>query len=305
MKLINSLIAATLPAVPKPVVGYFSQRYISGETLAAAVKVVRQLQNDGACVTLDVLGEHITKREEAAAYAQQYLDVLDTIQAEKLDANVSLKPTQMGLKLDRNFCLETIASIAGKAKGYGNFVRIDMEDISCTDDTFWLYEELKKNYPVGTVIQAYLRRTDNDVDNLIKMNANLRLCKGIYVEPYTAAYKDRDIIRQNYLHILERLLTAGCYTGIATHDEMLVWGALKLIKKLDLKPDQYEFQMLLGVQEELRKLILKSGHKLRVYVPFGAHWYAYSVRRLKENPQIAGYVMENILRRIVGRSHHS
>ncbi|MBU0519029.1 proline dehydrogenase family protein [bacterium] len=301
MKLVNQMIATTLPLIPKSVVGYFSQRYIAGETLADAIKVSRQIQRDGACVTLDVLGEHITRNDEATAYANQYLELLDAIQSEKLDANVSLKPTQMGLKLDRSFCRDTIAKIAEKTKQNDNFVRIDMEDISCTDDTLWLYEDLKKEYPVGTVIQACLRRTDADVDQLINLNANLRLCKGIYVEPYAAAYKDREIIRQNYLHILERLLTAGCYTGIATHDEMLVWGALRIIKKLNLKPDRYEFQMLLGVQEELRKVILKAGHKLRVYIPFGAHWYAYSVRRLKENPQIAGYVMENILRRMAGK----
>lgn len=296
MSFVNQLIASTLHVVPKPIVGFFSERYIAGETLEDAVRVVRDLMQQGACVTLDVLGEDISRREEATAYADQYLRVLDTIQNEKLDANISLKPTQMGLKLGRDFCLETIRTIARRAGEMGNFVRIDMEDISCTDDTFWLYEQLKKDHQVGTVMQAYLRRSDRDLDHLIPLQANLRLCKGIYVEPYTAAYKDREIIRRNYRYLLERLLTSECYTGIATHDELLVWEALRLIRQHNLPKDHYEFQMLLGVQESLRKLIIEDGHRLRVYVPFGAQWYAYSVRRLKENPQIAGYVLQNIFR---------
>lgn len=297
MNLVNQAIVRTLPLIPKPIVGYFSARYISGERLEDAVRVVKKLKAEGACATMDVLGEDVTKREESAGYAAQYRQVLDAIEAEKLDANVSLKPTQMGLKLDRNFCLETIRSIAEHARAKGNFVRIDMEDHTCTDDTLWLYRQLKGNYPVGTVLQAYMRRTDRDLDSLIPIGANLRLCKGIYVEPHAIAYKEREIIRQNYLHLLERLLQGGCYVGIATHDEMLVWGAMRLIRQLGLARDRYEFQMLLGVEEELRRIIIKDGHRMRVYVPFGPHWYAYSVRRLKENPQMAGYVIKAIFKR--------
>jgi len=292
MNLLNQVIVNILPLVPKPIVGYFSARYISGEKLEDAVRVVKKLNSDGACATLDVLGEDVTRREESTGYAQQYVQVLETIRSEKLDANVSLKPTQMGLKLDRNFCLETVRSIAEKAKSLGSFVRIDMEDHTCTDDTFWLYRQLKDGYPVGTVIQSYMRRTDADLDSLIPIGANLRLCKGIYNEHRTIAYKDRDIIRLNYLHLLERLLQGGCYVGIATHDEMLVWGAIRLVRQLGLPRDRFEFQMLLGVEEELRRIILKEGYRLRVYVPFGSHWYAYSVRRLKENPQMAGYAFK-------------
>ena len=215
MNLLNQVIVNILPLVPKPIVGYFSARYISGEKLEDAVRVVKKLNSDGACATLDVLGEDVTRREESTGYAQQYVQVLETIRSEKLDANVSLKPTQMGLKLDRNFCLETVRSIAEKAKSLGSFVRIDMEDHTCTDDTFWLYRQLKDGYPVGTVIQSYMRRTDADLDSLIPIGANLRLCKGIYNEHRTIAYKDRDIIRLNYLHLLERLLQGGCYVGIA------------------------------------------------------------------------------------------
>ncbi|MFH1863037.1 MAG: proline dehydrogenase family protein [bacterium] len=296
MNIINTLISKTLPIVPKPIVGRFSARYISGETLQDALQVVRQLQSQGACATFDVLGEHVTKKEEALGYADQYLEVLEAISRDKLDANVSLKPTQMGLKLDRDFCLDTIRKIAEKAQELGSFVRVDMEDTSCTDDTFWLYRELKETVPVGVVIQAYLRRTDSDLDALIPIKANLRLCKGIYVEPRELAFKERDIIRLNYLYLLRRLLQSGCYVGIATHDEYLVWGAEALIRSLNLNPKQYEFQMLLGVDEPLRRIIIQRGHRLRVYIPFGKHWYAYSVRRLKENPQIAGYVLKNLFK---------
>jgi proline dehydrogenase len=301
MSLFNQIIATTLPFIPKPIVGYFAAPYIAGETLDDAVRVTRKLNEEGACATIDILGENITREEAATSYADQYLRVLDTIAAEKLDSNVSFKPTQMGLKLDREFCLETVKRIADKAKEIDNFLRIDMEDISCTDDTLWLFQQLKDEYPVGTVLQAYLRRTDKDLDTLLPMKTNLRLCKGIYIEPYSAAYKDKEIVRRNFLHLLERILESDSYIGIATHDEFLVWGALRLLKKLDVPRKRYEFQMLLGVQPQLRKVILEGGHKLRVYVPFGRHWHAYSVRRLKENPEIAGYVMHSILKGNFGK----
>jgi proline dehydrogenase len=298
MNLLNQIIVQTLPLIPKPVVGYFSARYISGDKLEDAVRVSRQLNKQGACATLDVLGESVTRREESNAFAAEYRQVLDAIVREKLDANISLKPTQMGLKLDRDFCLETIRGIAAYAKERGIFVRIDMEDHPFTDDTFWIYRKLKEEgQSVGTVIQSRLRRTDVDLDFLIPMNANLRLCKGIYNEPRPIAYTAPEIIRENYLHLLDRLLSGGCYIGIATHDEQLVWGALRIIRNLGLPRDRYEFQMLLGVDEELRRIILNAGHKLRVYVPFGSQWYPYSVRRLKENPQMAGYVLQNIFKR--------
>jgi proline dehydrogenase len=298
MNLINQLIVQTLPLIPKPIVGYFSSRYISGDKLEDAVRVTQKLNRLGACATLDVLGESVSRREESTAFADQYRQVLDTIVREKLDANISLKPTQMGLKLDREFCLETIRGVVTHAKERGIFVRIDMEDHPFTDDTFWIYRNFKEEgLNVGTVIQSRLRRTDADLDFLIPMKANLRLCKGIYNEPRDIAYTDKEIIRKNFLHLLDRLLSGGCYIGIATHDEQLVWGALRIIRNLGLPRDRYEFQMLLGVDEELRRIIINAGHKLRVYVPFGSQWYPYSVRRLKENPQMAGYVLQNIFKR--------
>ncbi|MEJ2543287.1 MAG: proline dehydrogenase family protein, partial [Calditrichaceae bacterium] len=224
---------------------------------------------------------------------------LKTIHDEKLDSNVSVKPTQMGLSIDKELCYNHIKRIVETAKKYNNFVRIDMEDRHYTTDTIEIYIKLKNEFEnhVGTVIQAYLRRTFDDINNLIRHKANLRLCKGIYVEPREVAYKEMAIINENYKYNLEKLLSAGCYVGIATHDEILVWHALSLIEKYKLKPEQYEFQMLLGVDAKLRQIIVDAGHRLRVYVPYGQEWYAYSTRRLKENPKMAGYVFKAIFSR--------
>jgi proline dehydrogenase len=178
-------------------------------------------------------------------------------------------------------------------------VRIDMEDAQCTSRTIEIYRRLRADFPrhVGLVLQARLRRTSADVADLTREPTNFRICKGIYVEPRTVAFTDREIIRRNFTRVLEQMLEAGAYVGIATHDELLVWEALDLIARRGLTPDRYEFQMLLGVDEELRDILLRAGHRLRVYVPFGEQWYAYSVRRLRENPQIAGYAFKAILKK--------
>ena len=202
----------------------------------------------------------------------------------------------MGLFIDKEYCFQNVEKIVREAKKYNNFVRIDMEDHTATSDTIEFYLRLKEKYGkhVGTVIQAYLRRTSADINGLLEHKANLRLCKGIYVEPRAIAYKDMSIINENYKFNLKKLLSNDCYVGIATHDEKLVWYALSLIEEQQLKYEKYEFQMLLGVDEELRKIIIDGGHRLRVYVPYGKDWYPYSVRRLKENPKMAGYVFRNI-----------
>jgi proline dehydrogenase len=172
-----------------------------------------------------------------------------------------------------------------------------MEDSTCTEATLALYDRLRRDADnVGVVIQAYLRRSLDDVDRLVERRANVRLCKGIYIESRNIAYRDRDIVRRNFALLLERLLRGGCYVGIATHDEILAWEGIRLVRELRLSTDRYEFQMLLGVDEPLRRILIGSGHRLRVYVPFGERWYEYSLRRLKENPRMAGYVLKNILR---------
>lgn len=294
MNLLNKLIVAALPSVPKPIVRHFANRYIAGEETKDALRVVKQLNAHGMMATLDVLGEDIHIREEAVAARNTIGEVLKSISQGHLDANVSIKLTQLGLKLDKNFCLDNARVIAAAAKELGNFIRIDMEDSSCTDDTIWIYRELRKEFDnVGIVLQAYLQRTEEDAKALIRDGAkNFRLCKGIYIEPESIAFKTRREINESFIRVLELMLRNKAYVGIATHDQRLVEAAFRLIGELKLERSKYEFQMLLGVLPELRSEIVRDGHRLRVYVPFGKHWYQYSIRRFKENPQIAGYVLK-------------
>ena len=299
----NNLVAKILPYMPKPLVGLVSRQYIAGEELSDAVAAVRELNAQGMCATLDLLGEEVKTREDAEQAVRTYLTMLETIKKEGIDSNISVKPTHMGLKIDRDFCYTNLKTLVEKAAEMNNFVRIDMEDSSCVDDTLDVYFRLREQYSnVGTVIQSYLRRLIGDVNQLIGKQANLRLCKGAYYwEKRDVVYKLGDIVNRNYAYVLEKLLRAGCYVGIATHDERLVWEGLRLIDQLQLSPDQYEFQMLYGVDPELRRMIVGSGHKLRVYVPYGKEWFAYSIRRLKENPKMVSYIIKNTIYRLIGK----
>ncbi len=297
MTLLDRAIAGALPLVPKPVVKRVAGRYIAGETPEQALVAAAGMNRQGFRATLDILGEHIRKLEQAAEAVDTYLHLLGEIDRRRLDANISLKLTQLGLKLDAAACLDNIDRLARRAKELNNFVRIDMEDSSCTTDTLRVYRALRKDHEnVGIVIQAYLRRTMDDVQSLEDLRPNCRLCKGVYVEPPSIAFKEMREINHHYIAVLERLLRNGSYVGIATHDPFIVNEALRLIRELNLPPTAYEFQMLLGVGERLRDRILAEGHKLRVYIPFGHEWYAYSVRRLRENPRLAGYVLRAMLR---------
>jgi proline dehydrogenase len=300
MSLLDRAVSLTLPAVPKPLVRYFSKRYIAGSSIEDAFRVVRDLSEQGAMATLDILGEFINSPEEAVANSRAYMDLLERIDKERLaEANISVKLTALGLLLDRNLCLDNLRRMLDLVREKNNFLRIDMEDAPCTSMTIEIYETLRSEYPnhVGLVLQSRLRRTIDDVDRLASTKANYRLCKGIYLEPREIAYTDAESIRRNFVMILDRMLELGSYVGIATHDELLVWESLRLIRKYSLSPEQYEFQMLLGVDEELRRILIAGGHRLRVYVPFGEHWYPYSVRRLRENPQIAGYALKALFKR--------
>lgn len=300
MSLLDQIIVRTLPFVPKPIVGRFSRRYIAGPTLDDAMRVVRELNAQGAMATIDVLGEEIQGRDQAVAYASQYIMVLDEIARLGLDSNISVKPTALGLKLDHDLCHEQIVRVVVRALELGSFVRLDMEDSSCTSDTIEIHNRLRRDFPnVGLAVQAYLRRSWPDVKSLAAAGANFRLCKGIYVEPRRIAFKDPDVIRKNYRRLLEEMLARGCYVGIATHDESLVWEGLRLTETFGVPRDRFEFQMLLGVEEELRRILIDSGYRLRVYVPYGKEWYAYSVRRLKENPALAGQVFRGVVRSLV------
>lgn len=293
MSFFNSLIVSVVQVMPKPVVGFFSKKYIAGETIEEAVDYVKKLNSRGIYATMDVLGESIKNISEAQDAKNKAMEVLNVIAKHHLLANLSIKPTQMGLSIDPDFAYEQVKELVEKAASINNFLRIDMEDSPYTDATFNLYRRLREKYNnVGVVIQAYLKRSYNDVAELDKMGTNYRLCKGIYIEPAAIAYKTKQEVRDNYLKILELMLNDGNYVGIATHDEYLIKKSYELIREKKIPNDKFEFQMLLGVREDLRDKINKDGYKIRIYVPFGKDWYAYSIRRLKENPQVAGHIFK-------------
>jgi proline dehydrogenase len=295
MRLLDKTIVRLLPAVPRPVVRRLSARYIAGPELADARRVVAALNAEGKLATVDVLGEEVTRPDEAEGITQAYLDVLDAIDEDGLDANVSVKLTGLGLNLGPELARANVQAIADR----GTFVRIDMEDSSTTDATLELYRDLRSAgvQNLGVVLQATLKRTVDDATALA--GANVRLCKGIYLEPPDLAFRDFDAVRVNYVRALETLLDGGCYVGIATHDEWLVDEALRLVRERELEPHEYEFQMLLGVQARLGDRLLAQGERLRIYVPFGRQWYEYSLRRLQENPKVAGYIAADTLNRLV------
>jgi proline dehydrogenase len=298
--LLDRTLVRMLPAVPRPVVKRLSDRYIAGSELEDACRVVESLNDRGRMATIDVLGEEIHSQEEARALVDEYMEVFETIKQQGLDSNVSVKPTGLAIKLDRNVCRDNLAEIVRCAEERGNFVRIDMEDSTTTSDTLAVYRELREQglERVGVVLQARLHRTLDDVAALADLKPSVRVCKGIYLEPEDIAYQDFDDIRHNFVRVVEALLDVGAYVAIATHDEWLVEQGIDLVRKRGLAPDAYEFQMLLGVRERLGDQILGDGHRLRIYVPYGRRWYEYSMRRLQENPKIATYVALDTLSRL-------
>ena len=304
MAIFDRAIVRLLPAVPRPVVQKLSERYIAGPELKDAREAVRRINAEGRVATIDVLGEEITTEEEAAAIVRAYQDVFADIERCGLDSNVSVKLTALGLKLGHDLCRDNLRTVVEDAGSRGNFVRIDMEDSSTTDDTLRLYRELREEGHVnlGVVLQAMLRRTVSDIDALADLKPSVRLCKGIYVEPPEIAYQEYEAVRASFVRALESLLAAGCYVGIATHDDWLLREGRRLVVEHGLARDEYEFQMLLGVRAELGDELVVEGHRLRIYVPFGRHWYAYSLRRLQENPKIAGYIAADTLGRLFGRN---
>lgn len=296
MSLFSRLVVTTLPLVPKFLVGRVAMRYVAGETRSEALDTVRELNAQGACATLDLLGEEVSERGKAEAAVGEYVALFEHIEREGLDANVSIKLTLLGLKIDEAFCRENVRRIAAAAAASSNFVRIDMEDSSCTDATLRIYRAVHAEYGnLGVVFQAYMRRTLADIGELPDDKPNVRLCKGIYIEPRRIAWKGYETVRANFTAALEKLLTRGVYVGIATHDEHLACEAEILLDRLAVPGNRYEFQMLLGVDEELRSVLLERGHRLRVYVPYGRDWYPYSVRRLRENPEVAKHVIRATL----------
>jgi len=299
LNLVNHLTLSFIQLLPKVLVKPFAMRYIAGERLDDAVRVVKPLNSKNLIATLDVLGENVSTKEESLAAVGICKEILHSIHENHLNSNLSIKLTQFGLKLDEAFCYSNVKQLLEIASRYNNFVRVDMEDSSTTISTLNLYERLRSDgfENLGVVIQANMRRSEEDIRRLIPVKANVRLCKGAYVESETIAFRDKERIRLNYLNLLKMLLESRCYVGIATHDDFLISGAYQYIQKMNLKSADYEFQMLYGVRTKLRDKIVADGHKLRVYVPFGQHWYAYSIRRFKENPQIILYVLHALFYR--------
>lgn len=297
MALLDRVVSGVLPLVPKTVAKRFATRYVPGERLEDALEAARKINALGMCASLDILGEYSTTLNDAASAAGEYKAALGAIADQKIDSNISVKPTHLGLKINPEKCYESYRELCQTARKTDNFVRIDMENSATTQATLDLYVRLRNEFDnIGVVVQAYLRRTHEDVRRLLTEDTNLRICKGVYVEPRNIAYKDMEIINHNYMSILETILSNGGYVGIATHDERIVWQAMELIEKLNPSTRRFEFQMLWGVDDELRDLILQTGHKLRMYIPYGADWYAYSRRRLKENPRLAGDVFRSALK---------
>ncbi len=295
--LLDKTIAALLPAVPKSLVRKFSSPYIAGEKFEDAARVSAELRVDGIHSTMDILGEHVSAREQADAYTEAYLELLQSQDRLGLDRNVSIKLSMLGLTLDKGFCLENMKRIMDCASSQGTKIRIDMEDSSCTEDTLWIYRTLRADHQdIGVVLQAYLHRSLDDVKALADLNPDYRLCKGIYIESPKVAIQDPAAINDNFLKILEAMWDSGSYVGIATHDEKLIEKVKELIRSRGLGPERYEFQMLLGVQARLRDNLMAEGHPLRIYIPFGRDWYAYSLRRLKENPAVAGHVLRSMFK---------
>jgi proline dehydrogenase len=298
MSLFDTLVKYGMPLVPKPIVGHVARRYVAGDTLDDAVRTLRSLNEEGAMGTVDVLGEEVREPVKATAAVGEYLRLLDRIEDEKLDANISIKPTMLGLKIDQGLSEENLLNIVGHAAEFENFVRIDMEDHTCTDATIRLFRQVQEKHPstVGVVLQSYLHRTIADINDLLPLAPNIRICKGIYREPRAIAWQDFETIRANFVYATEKLLSSGAYVGIATHDPHLVWAGMQIVDRLGLDRDRYEFQMLLGVDPGLRRIILTNGHRLRVYVPYGRDWYPYSIRRLRENPTVAHHVVRAMFR---------
>jgi len=297
----NRFIASIIPYFPKKFIWIFSKPYVSGETVDDALRVSREFNAQGIKVTFDILGEFIKTLEEANANKKEYLELIERVEKEKIDGNYSLKPTSFGLLIDKDICYQHIKEVVQKVSEHGNFVRIDMEDSPCTDLEIELFRKLKSEFPgnVGLVLQAYLRRTLDDIKGMMDLNSeeiplNFRLCKGIYVEPADIAFKKYEEVNENFLADLEYMIRNKVYAGIATHDKALIEGSYELIRKYDVPKDMYEFQMLYGVTPNLRQSIVDEGHVMRIYVPFGKDWFGYSTRRLKENPKMASHIIKAI-----------
>jgi proline dehydrogenase len=282
----------------------FANRFVAGETLDTAIAAVRALNAQKITASLDLLGESVSNEAEARAASAEYLEMLDRIHAEKLDANVSVKLTQMGLDISESLCVEIMRGILGRAKQYGTFVRLDMEASNYTERTLKMFEE--KLYPgfeanVGVVLQSYLFRTENDVKRAITLHARVRICKGAYQEPASVAYPLKADVDANYVRCMQALMKDGNYPGLATHDEAIIAEAKRYAKEQGIDTSRYEFQMLYGVRRDLQEDLVAEGYRMRVYVPFGTQWYPYLMRRLAERPANVMFITGNVVKEMFRR----
>ncbi|HBE43595.1 MAG TPA: proline dehydrogenase [Bacteroidales bacterium] len=297
----NKFIASILPWLPKKLIWIFSRSYISGESIEDAMRVSKDLNSKNIKVTIDVLGEFIKNPGEAETNKLEYLNLIDVAFRNRIDGHFSTKPTSFGLLIDEEACYQHLRDIVAKAASYNAFVRIDMEDSPCTSAEIDIFRKLKTEFPanVGLVLQAYLKRTHDDLKSLADLNSetiplSIRLCKGIYIEPEAISYKKHEEINLHYLEDLEFMFKNKIYVGIATHDKILIQNAYRLLAQYNVPKHLYEFQMLYGVTPNLRQSIVDQGHTMRVYVPFGEKWFGYSTRRLKENPKMASHIIKAI-----------
>jgi proline dehydrogenase len=281
----------------------FASRFVAGETLEEAIEAVRVLNAKGITATLDLLGESVHNEAEARASGREYLALLDRIHQLKLDANVSLKLTAMGMDISEDLCVAIMREILERARSYGSFVRLDMESSEYTEKTLQLfYDRLYPNWPenVGIVLQSYLYRTEQDTERANTARARVRLCKGAYKEPPSVAYPDKKDVDANYVKCMKLLMTRGNYPGLATHDEAIIEEARRFAKEQAIGRDRFEFQMLYGVRRDLQDALVADGWRMRVYIPYGTQWYPYLMRRLAERPANLAFIAGNMARELVG-----
>ncbi|PVX49905.1 L-proline dehydrogenase [Balneicella halophila] len=301
--MLTKLILAIMPKLPQSFIWKFSKKYIVGKTLDKALEVSKSMNDDGYIITIDLLGEFIKDRSEAEQTKEDYLEIVEALHKHNIKGGISVKPTFFGLLIDEELCFTNIREVVRKANEYNIFVRIDMEDSSCTDRELEIYEKLHVEFPgiVGIVLQAYLHRTYDDIERLQKIHTtenpiNIRLCKGIYIEDKSIAYQSYEDINNNFIKLLDKLFEIRAYVGIATHDKNLVKAAYELLEKHEVSKSLYEFQMLYGVETRLRKRIHNQGHLMKVYLPFGKDWFGYCVRRLQENPNMVSDIIKSIFK---------
>ncbi|HEY8257786.1 MAG TPA: proline dehydrogenase family protein [Gemmatimonadales bacterium] len=277
----------------------FASRFVAGETVETGVAAAKALSRRGITASLDLLGESVTAESEAAAARDLYLRMLERMAESGVEVNVSVKLTQMGLDIREDLCLANMTAILERAKAIGGFVRLDMEGSDYTQRTLDFFS--RHLFPpygrhCGVVIQSMLRRSAQDIEDLIAMGARVRLCKGAYLEPADVAFPDKADVDANYVRLMERLLRAGNYPGLATHDQAMINRARELVKREGIVDERFEFQMLYGVRRDLQERLRQEGHRLRVYIPFGTQWYPYLMRRLAERPANIAFMMGNIIR---------